>query len=472
MDQVLDQNFRGFSTMSDAVAEATDTDKLPAIAEDGSINPKAKAGTIHQVDPRSLVVIGLDTEDGVEHALYDERVKYPLREALVASIVAKGVLSPVHVRIDDGKAVVVDGRQRVRAAREAAARFAAEGSPIQLRVPVIVVAAKKAAVAAFQSVALNALRQADSFAVTARKAAHLFTLTKNIGEVALAFGISEPVAKKLVSFGENASDALVEAVADGTISASAGVVLAEASEAEQEAAVAEARAPVTAEAAAQGVSEGKAKAARGVGERGRPTGKASKGVKHTVGRKLLKKGGETCPDPEALALLRWIFEGAALPKTHALAKWVGSTMKSINEKGKPGRKAAAKPAAAAAATVEVPAKKGPGRPKKNPDAAAAAPAVAVAAPAAAPVAAAEADGEDAEDGASDADLESLLADALASVDGGDDGDEDTDDPDSTDDDGDDDDGDYEDDDDGDDGDDDEEGDDDDDDDEDAEEGEE
>lgn len=426
MDQVLDQSFKGFSTMAADVAEQTDTAALAPVAEDAVISPKAKPGTLHQVDPRSLTIIGLDTEDGPTHPLYDERIKYDLREALVTSIAAKGVLSPIHVRIEDGRAVVIDGRQRVRAAREVAARLAAEGAAVGVRVPVIVIAAKKAAVAAFHSVALNALRQADSFAVTARKAAHLFTICKSVTEVAQAFGISEPVAKKLIDFGENASDALVEAVADGTISATAGVALAAQSEAAQEAAVAEARAPVAEDAAAQGVSEGKAKKARGVGERGRPTGKASKGVKHSVGRKLLKKGTETCPDENALALLRWIFEGASLPKTHPLAKWVGSTMKLLAEKGTPGRKPAA-PAAAKAAKAEKPAAVAAAAP-----AAAPAPAAgrkgkkdAVAAPA--PVVAAPAPAEDAEDADSEADLEAMLEAALAGIGADDDGADDEDD---------------------------------------------
>ena len=409
--------------MSADVAEQTDPAALAPVADDAVINPKAKAGTLHQVDPRSLVIVGLDTDDGPTHPLYDERVKYDLREALVASIAAKGVLSPIHVRIDEGKAVVIDGRQRVRAAREVAARLAAEGAAVAVRIPVIVIAAKKAAAAAFNSVALNALRQADSFAVTARKAAHLFAICKSLSETALAFGISEATAKKLIDFGENASDALVEAVADGTISATAGVALAAQSEAAQEAAVAEARTPVSAEGAAQGVSEGKAKKARGLSEKGRPVGKASKGVKHSVGRKLLKKGGDACPDENALALLRWIFEGSTLPKTHPLAKWVGSTMKSIAEKGTPGRKAAEpKPAAAAPAAAPAEGKKGPGRPKKIVDGAA--PAAASAAPVAAVAA------EEEEEGAAAADLEALLLQEL-----GDDGiNEDDDDGEDTDDD--------------------------------------
>ena len=427
--------------MSADVAEQTDASALAPVAEDASINPKAKPGTLHQVDPRSLVIIGLDTDDGASHPLYDERIRYDLREALVASVAAKGVLSPIHVRIEDGKAVVLDGRQRVRAAREVAARLAAEGAAVGVRVPVIVIAAKKAATAAFHSVALNALRQADSFAVTARKAAHLFTICKSVAEVAQAFGISEPIAKKLIDFGENASDALVEAVSDGTISATAGVALAAQSEAAQEAAVAEARAPVAEDAAAQGVSEGKAKKARGLGERGRPTGKASKGVKHSVGRKLLKKGAEACPDENALALLRWIFEGSTLPKTHPLAKWVGSTMKLLAEKGTPGRKPAAAPAAPKPEKAEkAPKAEKAEKPEKAPKAEKAPAAVAgpkgkkdaAAAPVAPAVVAPVAAVED-EDSALDEDLEEMLAAALAAgvedadadEDGEDDGDEDS-----------------------------------------------
>lgn len=45
-----------------------------------------------------VVVVGLDTDDGAEHPLYDERVKDPVDEATVQSVMALGVLQPITVR--------------------------------------------------------------------------------------------------------------------------------------------------------------------------------------------------------------------------------------------------------------------------------------------------------------------------------------------------------------------------------------
>lgn len=69
-------------------------------------------------NPNDLVIIGLDTEDGPEHALYDERVKNELDPLFVGEIRALGILQTVKVRKNGDKAEVVAGRQRVRAARE------------------------------------------------------------------------------------------------------------------------------------------------------------------------------------------------------------------------------------------------------------------------------------------------------------------------------------------------------------------
>jgi ParB family chromosome partitioning protein len=75
------------------------------------------------VDPDNLIIIGLDTDDGPEHPLYDERVKLPLDESTVLNIMAIGVKEPVLVRKTDGNPEVVDGRRRTMHAREANRRL-------------------------------------------------------------------------------------------------------------------------------------------------------------------------------------------------------------------------------------------------------------------------------------------------------------------------------------------------------------
>lgn len=79
--------------------------------------------TAYAASPDDLVVIGIDTEDGPEHPLYDERIKLPLSEEMVLDIMARGVMEPVLVRKAENTVQVVDGRRRVLHAREANKRL-------------------------------------------------------------------------------------------------------------------------------------------------------------------------------------------------------------------------------------------------------------------------------------------------------------------------------------------------------------
>lgn len=90
------------------------------------------------LDPENLTVVGIDTEDGLEHALVNHRA---LRlkaegpsEEMVESLMADGQLQPILVRKNGSFVEVVLGRNRVLAAREANRRLAAAGQePMVLR---------------------------------------------------------------------------------------------------------------------------------------------------------------------------------------------------------------------------------------------------------------------------------------------------------------------------------------------------
>ena len=108
-------------------------------SDNGMILEKRK--DMYAGDPRSLVIIGLDTDDGPSHPLWDERIKYELKPEFVANIGFLGVQEPITVireKLDEtdegGKAksryVVVDGRQRVRAARLVNEKRTAAGEPL------------------------------------------------------------------------------------------------------------------------------------------------------------------------------------------------------------------------------------------------------------------------------------------------------------------------------------------------------
>lgn len=64
------------------------------------------------------------------HPLYDERVTWPLNEAMVISIMRKGVIKPIRIRKSaDNLLEVVDGRRRVMHLREANRRLKLAGEP-------------------------------------------------------------------------------------------------------------------------------------------------------------------------------------------------------------------------------------------------------------------------------------------------------------------------------------------------------
>jgi ParB family transcriptional regulator, chromosome partitioning protein len=68
------------------------------------------------------------------HKLYDPRVELALDDQLVASIMYRGVIKPVVVWKDPetGETCAVDGRRRIKAAREANKRLKKQGEPPKL----------------------------------------------------------------------------------------------------------------------------------------------------------------------------------------------------------------------------------------------------------------------------------------------------------------------------------------------------
>lgn len=142
------------------------------------------------MDPDDLTIIGLDTNDGAEHPLYDERVKLKLDEGLVQNVMMHGVIEAVTVTKDpDGHVLVVVGRQRVRAAREANRRLKAAGRP-NILVPTMT--PRKGEMATFFGIMLseNENRQGDAPLVKARKAAKYMSFGHTEAEACVVFGVS------------------------------------------------------------------------------------------------------------------------------------------------------------------------------------------------------------------------------------------------------------------------------------------
>jgi len=145
-----------------------------------------------------LRIIGLDTKDGPEHPLYDERINLPIDEAMVRNIQAFGVLEPVLVRKDGSFVDVVDGRQRVRHARLASERNVAAGLP-EILVPAQSPMKATDATAVGVMVSANTFRRDDDPLTRAKKASRMLALGATEAEIATSFGITKGAVRNLLS---------------------------------------------------------------------------------------------------------------------------------------------------------------------------------------------------------------------------------------------------------------------------------
>lgn len=168
--------------------------------------------------PEDLVVIGVDTDDGPEHALWDERIKLSLDESMVASIMAIGVKEPIIVRKNGDVAEVVDGRRRVLHAREANKQLKKRGEP-EVDVPAMAERGSEDHLA-HVSVALNEIRLNDDILVKAAKAHRMMSRVGDAEKVALAFGVTKTSINNWLKLVELAAP-VRKAVSEGLISASA-----------------------------------------------------------------------------------------------------------------------------------------------------------------------------------------------------------------------------------------------------------
>ena len=98
----------------------------------------AQRKTVFMMDPSDVVIIGIDTDDGPEHPLWDNRIKLEVPVEFVDNVAMEGVLQTIDVAKIGESAVVVNGRQRVRAARVANETLKSLGQEL-IKVPVMVV---------------------------------------------------------------------------------------------------------------------------------------------------------------------------------------------------------------------------------------------------------------------------------------------------------------------------------------------
>lgn len=171
-------------------------------------------------DPTELLIIGLDTDDGEDHPLWDDRIHLPVDNRLVANIRSLGVRQPVTIREESGKKFVIDGRQRVRCGRVAAEQLEAMGEA-RLKIPFWQVRESDDVVSGL-IVSLNELRQNDDVLNKAFKVSRLLARLGSEEEVAMYCGKSITTIKNWLSLVE-ADPEVHKAIRGGAISASSGI---------------------------------------------------------------------------------------------------------------------------------------------------------------------------------------------------------------------------------------------------------
>lgn len=184
----------------------------------------ATRASIFYLNPTDIQIVGLDTTDGPEHPLYDQRIHIPLREETVLDIMQRGVIEPITVRKNGDVAQVVDGRRRVMHAREANRRLRLAGTPTVL-VPVL--PPKKGTEASLTElmIVLNAHREQDDTAGEALKMQAFLNRGYTVEQVAQMFGRSEQHIKNTLSLLDLAPQASA-ALAAKTITKSEAYALA------------------------------------------------------------------------------------------------------------------------------------------------------------------------------------------------------------------------------------------------------
>lgn len=177
---------------------------------------------VKYLDPNTLVIVGLDVEEEGS-PLNDERSGWDVDENMVKNIMVYGIQQPVIVRQEGGKTYVVDGRQRVKAAREAMLRQDAAGEHAT-KVPCIEVKADDGRVSGIM-VSTNEIRKDDEILGKAKKASRLMDLVGSIEEVAIAFGRSTKTIENWMKLIQ-ADPKVHEAIEAGIISPAVGIEIA------------------------------------------------------------------------------------------------------------------------------------------------------------------------------------------------------------------------------------------------------
>lgn len=249
----------------------------------------ATRGTLFLLDPANLTLIE-DPND----PLYDVRVKLGPAEGLVRDIAHRGVIEPVVITKRGDKAVVVDGRQRVAAAREANKRLSDMGKA-PIKVPCIVRRGEDADLFGVL-IAANEHRLDDTPLERAKKAQRLINMGRSIDEAAIAFGVSGGAVRHWLKLLDLPAAAR-KAIESGVMSADTALTLSEADPEDAKAIVEQAT--VAAKEAVKG--------RRSVRSAVRKVVKGAKGPKMKSRRQIESRLAEKRLPPDYRIALLWVL---------------------------------------------------------------------------------------------------------------------------------------------------------------------
>lgn len=182
---------------------------------------------------KEYVIIGLDTDDGPEHRLYDERNNRPVDQRILKPIRKYGVLKPVHFERDGDRILINDGRQRLRCARIVWKEQEAEGVPRDERIQVrgIPFRGDEAELSGVSAAANVHVEDGDPM-ISAKKAQRHMRYLHSEEDVAVAMGVTTQTVKQwLASLG--LAPEIKAVIRGGKMSATAGTKLAKLTKAEQ-----------------------------------------------------------------------------------------------------------------------------------------------------------------------------------------------------------------------------------------------
>jgi ParB family transcriptional regulator, chromosome partitioning protein len=171
---------------------------------------RISGASIPSADPDDLTIVDDET-----HLLHDERANLPLQEPLVLSIMTHGVLEAVTCVRDGDRLLILDGRQRVKNAREANRRLKAQGS-LPVRVPYVCKRGTDAKILGVM--ASTFIRTDDSPVSRAHKMQKHVDLGRSHADIAIDFGCTPKTVKETLAL-LDCAPAVQKAVEAGEIPA-------------------------------------------------------------------------------------------------------------------------------------------------------------------------------------------------------------------------------------------------------------